>query len=83
MIQHPEVALQHNRVAGLAFATRETVDRKLTDGDRVGMMRDRFAFAGDVMFGQRDFSDETPSFADIELEGEMLFVVSVLIFRKM
>ena len=81
VIQHAEVALQHNRVAGLAFATRETVDRKLADGDGIGMMRDRFTFAGDVMFGQRDLANETPSFADIELEGEMLLVVRVVRWR--
>ena len=47
------------------------------------MMGDRFAFSGDVVFGQRDLSDKTPSFAHVELERKMLFVVREFILWKL
>ena len=82
VVEHAEVAFEHERVAGLALAAGKAVDGKLADGDAVIVMLRLLAFAGDVVLRERVFTDESATLAYIELPGEV-HVVGELVLRQM
>ena len=72
LLQHAEVAFQHDRIAWLAFLSRETVDGKFSDRDGVWMetFGGQAGLLGDVAFTQGELAREPATFTHIELDAQ-------------